>query len=75
MSKKKSQKKKDRAFDNSSMMKDSLLEMSKEKGIPVETLKKAIRGELSPEEIGRLMSVTGIGVELEDFEGNDYYQL
>ena len=74
MSKKKSQKKKDRVFDNSSM-KDSLLEMSREKGIPVETLKKAIRGELPLEEMGRLMSMTGIGVEVEDFEGNDYYQL
>lgn len=74
MSKKKSQKKKDRVFDNSSM-KNSLLEMSKEKGIPVETLKKAIRGELSLEEMSRLMSMTGIGVDVEGFEGNDYYQL
>jgi hypothetical protein len=74
MSKKKSQKKKDRVFDNSSM-KNSLLEMSKEKGIPVETLKKAIRGELSLEETSKLMSMAGIGVDVEDFEGNDYYQL
>jgi hypothetical protein len=56
-------------------MKNSLLEMSKEKGIPVETLKKAIRGELSLEETSKLMSMAGIGVDVEDFEGNDYYQL